>query len=111
MSVFAGLFIWKEGLSTTVIAIVETNNSSVSVFSTASYILALTNSSQTEIDTLSALKTKKVLYETFFATNSKGFRSIRLDLKHLKKHLQRMKLELPTFLMNLCIISNDFERA
>ena len=55
MSVFVGSFVWKEGSSSAVINIAETtNNSSLSVFSTASYILALTNASQTEIDTLSA---------------------------------------------------------
>ena len=55
MSVFVGSFVWKEGSPSAVIDIAETtNNSSVPVFSTASYILALTNASQTEIDTLSA---------------------------------------------------------
>ena len=55
MSVFVGSFVWKEGSPSTVIDIAETtNNSSVSVFSTVSYILALINASQTEIDTLSA---------------------------------------------------------
>ena len=55
MSVFVGSFVWKEGSSTAIIDIAETtNNSSVPVFSTASYILALINASQTEIDTLSA---------------------------------------------------------
>ena len=55
MSVFVGSFVWKEGSPSAVIDIAETtNNSSVPVFPTASYILALTNASQTEIDTLSA---------------------------------------------------------
>ena len=55
MSVFVGSFAWKEGSPFAVIDIAETtNNSSVSVFSTASYVLALTKASQIEIDTLSA---------------------------------------------------------
>ena len=55
MSVFVGSFVWKEGSPSAVIDIAATtNNSSVPVFSTASYILALTNASQTAIDTLSA---------------------------------------------------------
>ena len=67
VSVFVGSFVWKEGSPSAVIEIAETtNNSSVPVFSTASYILALTNASQTEIDTLSAgeivLKQLKVDY-------------------------------------------------
>ena len=55
MPVFVGSFVWKEESPSAVIDIAEpTNNSSVLVFSTASYILALTNASQTEIDTLNA---------------------------------------------------------
>ena len=55
MSVFVGSFVWKEGSPSAVIDIAETtNNSSVPVFSTASYIIALTNASQAEIDTLSS---------------------------------------------------------
>ena len=47
--------VWKEGSPLAVTDIAEiTNHASVPVFSTASYILALSNASQTEIDTLSA---------------------------------------------------------
>ena len=57
MPFFVGSFVCREGSPSTAIDIAETtNNSSVLVFSTASYILALTNASRTEIDTLSAGK-------------------------------------------------------
>ena len=55
MSIFVGSFVWKQGSSSIVINNATTmSNPSTPVFSTASYILALTNASQTEIDTLSA---------------------------------------------------------
>ncbi|CAF3865475.1 unnamed protein product [Rotaria magnacalcarata] len=52
MSVFIGLFVWKDVSSSTVTASVTT--SSAYTFSTQSYIVAITNAAQTEIDTLSA---------------------------------------------------------
>ena len=55
MSILVGSFVWKEGSPSVVIDVAaNTSNSSASIFSTASYILAITNASQTEIDTLSA---------------------------------------------------------
>jgi len=55
MSIFVGSFVWKNSSSSIDINIGgTTDESSKPVFSTASYILALTNASQTELDTLSA---------------------------------------------------------
>ena len=55
MSIFVGSFVWKEESSSAIIDnAATTSNSSVSVFSTSSGILTLTNASQTEIDTLGA---------------------------------------------------------
>jgi hypothetical protein len=54
MSILVYSFVWKKGSSSVVIDTVSTTStSSASVFFTESYILALTNASQTEIDTLS----------------------------------------------------------
>ena len=64
-------------------------------------------------ETLSVtLKTRRGLYETFFATKLKHFRSqtILLGLKNLAKHLSRMKAYLQMFLMNIHSISKDFEK-
>ncbi|CAF4127176.1 unnamed protein product [Rotaria sp. Silwood2] len=52
MSVFIGSFVWKDVSSSTVNMSVTT--SSAYTFSTQSYIVAITNATQTEIDTLSA---------------------------------------------------------
>lgn len=55
MSVLVGSFVWKDNpLPLSNEAEVSTSTSSVPTFSTQSYILALTNASQTELDTLSA---------------------------------------------------------
>ena len=55
MSIFVGSFVWKQGSSSIVINnATAMSNPSTPVFSTASYVLALTNASETEIDTLSA---------------------------------------------------------
>ncbi|CAF1567544.1 unnamed protein product, partial [Adineta steineri] len=52
MLVFIGSFVWKDVSSSTVNMSVTT--SSAYTFSTQSYIVAITNATQTEIDTLSA---------------------------------------------------------
>lgn len=55
MSILVGSFVWKDGSSFTAIDNAATTiSSSAPAFSTKSYIVALTNASQTEIDTLSA---------------------------------------------------------
>ena len=55
MSIFVGSFVWKEESSSAIVGnAATTSNSSISVFSTSSCILTLTNASQTEIDTLGA---------------------------------------------------------
>lgn len=52
MLAFVGSFVWKEVSSSSVNFRVTT--SSAYAFSTESYIIAITNAAQTEIDTLSA---------------------------------------------------------
>ena len=54
MSVFVGSFVWKSIPASNLVDNVAINTTSTRSFSTESYILALTNASQTEIDTLSA---------------------------------------------------------
>ena len=54
MSVFIGSFVWKVGSTLPGIYTTATTTTSSCIFSTESYILALTNAPQTEIDTLSA---------------------------------------------------------
>ena len=54
MSVFIGSFVWKNKSTSSVENDTTTNTSSTRSFATESYIVALTNASQTEIDTLSA---------------------------------------------------------
>lgn len=53
MSVLVGSFVWKDQSSSLATA-VTTNAVPPPIFSTQSYILALTNAAQTELDTLSA---------------------------------------------------------
>jgi hypothetical protein len=55
MSLLVGSFVWKDSSSSrAATAAATTATASVPIFSTQSYILALTNASQTELDTLSA---------------------------------------------------------
>ena len=54
MSVFIGSFVWKNKSTSPVENDTTTNTSSTRSLATESYIVALTNASQTEIDTLSA---------------------------------------------------------
>ncbi|CAF3292691.1 unnamed protein product [Rotaria sp. Silwood2] len=54
MSVFIGSFVWKNDSLSSSVADSAIATSSTSTFSTQSYVVALTNAAQTEIDTLSA---------------------------------------------------------
>ena len=54
MSVFIGSFVWKAGSTLSGIYATATTTTSSCTFSTESYVLALTNAPQTEMDTLSA---------------------------------------------------------
>jgi hypothetical protein len=55
MSVLVGSFVWKDTLSSaSTPAATTTTTASIPIFSSESYILALTDAHQTELDTLSA---------------------------------------------------------
>ena len=54
MSVFIGSFVWKNESTSPVENYATTSTSSTRIFATESYIVALTNASQTEIETLGA---------------------------------------------------------
>ena len=54
MSVFIGSFVWKDSLSSPTVNASAAPTSSAYGFFTQSYIVAVTNATQTDIDTLSA---------------------------------------------------------